>query len=153
MKVSHKCIYLIRRFEGFSAKPYLCPANVPTIGYGSTRYENGDAVSMDDAAIDEARAIGIMRAALKSYENDVLRYLKVPVNQNQFDALVDFAYNCGSKNLLKSTLLAKVNEQKFDAAAKEFDKWIYANGRKLSGLINRRKAERALFESSVGLIL
>lgn len=151
MKVSQKCIDLIKRFEGFSAKPYLCPANVPTIGYGSTRYENGNAVKLGDAAIDEARAIGIMRSALKSYEADVLRYLKVPVNQNQFDALVDFAYNCGSKNLLKSTLLAKVNAGDFKSASIQFDSWIYANGKKLSGLINRRKAERALFESVVGI--
>lgn len=151
MKVSQKCIDLIKRFEGFSAKPYLCPANVPTIGYGSTRYENGNAVKLGDVAIDEARAIGIMRAALKSYENDVNRYLKVQVNQNQFDALVDFAYNCGSKNLLKSTLLAKVNAGDFKSAAIQFDSWIYANGKKLSGLINRRKAERALFESVVGV--
>ena len=85
MKASKKCYDLIKQFEGFSAKPYLCPAQVWTIGYGSTRYEDGRYVTAKDPNIDEARAIAIMQVTLKEYENAVNRYVKVPINQNQFE--------------------------------------------------------------------
>lgn len=148
MKASKNCIdLLIKPFEGFSSVPYLCPAGVWTIGYGSTRYENGKRVTQHDAPINEERAIAIMQATLVNYERDVLRYVKVSVNQNQFDALVDFAYNVGSKNLLNSTLLKKLNAMDWLGASKEFGKWIYADGKKLKGLIARREAERILFAS------
>lgn len=146
MNVSKNCIALIKRFEGFSAKPYLCPAGVPTIGYGSTRYENNMPVHLHDIPIDEPRAISIMLTTLLSYEADVNRYLKVPVTQSQFDALVDFAYNLGSKNLLNSKLLRMLNGNDFKGAAEQFEHWVFADGKKLSGLILRRKAERELFE-------
>jgi lysozyme len=110
MKASKKCYDLIKQFEGFSPKPYLCPAQVWTIGYGSTRYEDGRYVTAKDPHIDEARAISIMQETLKEYENAVNRYVKVPLNQNQFDALVSFAYNLGNKALLNSTLLKRINE-------------------------------------------
>jgi lysozyme len=147
MKASSKCIELIKQFEGFYAKPYLCPAKVPTIGYGSTRYADGRKVTMNDTQIGEQQAIDIMKKTLESYERDVLRYVKVSINQNQFDALVDFAYNVGSKNLLNSTLLKKLNAMDWLGASKEFGKWIYADGKKLNGLIARREAERILFAS------
>jgi lysozyme len=147
MKASKNCIELIKRFEGFSGEPYLCPAGVATIGYGSTRYADGKKVTMNDPQIGEKQAVEIMQETLKSYERDVLRYVKVAINQNQFDALVDFAYNVGSKHLLVSTLLKKLNAGDFMGASKEFSKWVYADGKKLNGLIARREAERVLFAS------
>lgn len=147
MQASQKCIDLIKQFEGFSSKPYLCPAQVWTIGYGSTRYEDGRYVTAKDPHIDEAKAIAIMKVTLKEYENAVNRYVKVKINQNQFDALVSFAYNLGNKALLNSTLLKRINEGNFLAANNEFRKWVFANGIKLQGLVRRREAERILFGS------
>lgn len=148
MKASEKCLELIRRFEGFRSKPYRCPAGVPTIGYGSTRYADGTPVKLTDAPITEAQADDIMRQTLGEYENAVNRYVTVPLSQNEFDALVDFAYNAGAKNLLNSTLLRKLNAGDRKGAAREFDRWVHANGEVLPGLVKRRMAERALFEAA-----
>jgi len=147
MRPSQNCINLIREFEGFSPKAYLCPAGVPTIGYGSTRYENGMYVTLNDDDIDETRATQIMMATLQNYADDVERYVCITINQNEFDALVDFAYNCGSKNLLNSTLLTLLNQGDFIGASKQFARWNKANGQVLQGLVNRREAERVLFVS------
>ena len=148
MNVSEKCLALIREFEGFRSEPYLCPAGVPTIGYGSTRYEDGTPVTLKDEPIDQARANAIMRTTLaREYEPAVQRYVKVPLTQGQYDALVDFAYNAGAKNLLQSTLLKKLNSKNYAGASKEFEKWVYGGGKVLPGLVRRRKAEQALFLS------
>lgn len=147
MKASQKCIELIKRFEGFSAKPYLCPAGVPTIGYGSTRDTDGKPITMQHPPITEAQARALLAATLVTYEDAVNRYVKVPLNQNQFDALVDFAYNAGAKNLLTSTLLKKLNAGDYAGASKEFGKWVYGGTKKLNGLVKRREAERQLFIS------
>lgn len=145
MIASQKCIDLIKKFEGFSAAPYRCSAGIATIGYGSTRYANGQAVALGDPNITEAQAIEIMQAALAQYEAAVTRYVTVHINQNQFDALVDFAYNCGAQNLRTSTLLKKINAGDFKNAQAEFQKWNRGNGRVLAGLTKRREAERVLF--------
>lgn len=147
MKTSQKCIQLIKKFEGFSAKPYLCPAGVPTIGYGSTRDTDGKPITMQHPPITEAQAVSLLMATLVTYEDAVNRYVKVPLNQNQFDALVDFAYNAGAKNLLTSTLLKKLNAGDYAGASKEFGKWVYGGTKKLNGLVKRREAERQLFIS------
>jgi GH24 family phage-related lysozyme (muramidase) len=148
MKASEKCLELIRRFEGFRSKAYRCPAGVWTIGYGSTRYADGTRVHQSDPPITEAQADDIMRATLGEYERAVDRYVSVFVNQNEFDALVDFAYNAGAKNLLNSTLLKKLNAGDRKGAAKEFERWVYADGQILGGLVRRRMAERVLFETA-----
>lgn len=147
MKASERCLDLIRRFEGFRSKPYRCPAGVPTIGYGSTRYADGRPVKLTDAPITQEQADEIMRQTLGEYENAVNRYVTVPLSQNEFDALVDFAYNAGAKNLLNSTLLRKLNAGDRKGAAREFDRWVHANGEVLPGLVKRRMAERNLFET------
>lgn len=147
MKASERCLDLIRRFEGFRSKPYRCPAGVPTIGYGSTRYADGRPVKLTDAPITQEQADDIMRQTLGEYENAVNRYVTVPLSQNEFDALVDFAYNAGAKNLLNSTLLRKLNAGDRKGAAREFDRWVHANGEVLPGLVKRRMAERNLFET------
>lgn len=146
MKASDRCLSLIRHFEGFSARPYKCPAGIWTIGFGSTRYEDGTPVRSTDTPITLERAKSIMAATLgKEYEAAVTRYVSVPVNQGQFDALVDFAYNAGAQNLRTSTLLKKLNAGDYAGAAGEFGRWVYAGTVLLPGLVKRRSAERALF--------
>lgn len=145
MKASANCITLIRRFEGFSAAPYYCPAGVATIGFGSTRDTDGKAISINHPPISEQQAFNLMQATLTTYEAAVNRYVTVPLTQNQFDALVDFAYNCGAQNLRISTLLKKLNAKDYNGAAEQLLVWVFANGKKLNGLVKRRMAERSLF--------
>ena len=127
------------------AHPYLCPAGKPTIGYGATHYPDGTAVHITDPAISENSATMMLDAMLADYGAKVDGLLTVDVTQGQFDALTDFAYNCGVANLRSSTLLKYVNEENFDAAAREFGKWDHAGGKVLPGLTARRKAEKHLF--------
>lgn len=132
--------------------PYLCPAKVPSIGMGSTVYEDGTPVKLSDKPITVERAYAIMNARLASeFVPGVTRYVQVPINQNQFDALISFAYNVGVGNLRNSTLLRKINTKDYVGAAKEFDKWIYADGKVQPGLVKRRKLERSLFETPPGV--
>jgi lysozyme len=149
MQVSDNCLKIIREFEGFKSKPYLCPAGVPTIGYGSTRYANGTAVKLTDPSITEGQADEIMQATLGQYEDAVNRYVTASINQNQFDALVDFAYNAGAQNLRTSTLLKRLNQGDYAGAAAQFDVWVNGGGKKLPGLVRRRASERTLFETPV----
>lgn len=145
MKASINCINLIKQFEGFSPRPYLCPAGIPTIGYGSTRYTDGTAITMMHPIITEQKAIALMQSTLVTYEDAVNRYVTACINQNQFDALTDFAYNAGAHNLRTSTLLKLLNAKDYEGASNEFSKWVYGGGKKLNGLIKRREAERLLF--------
>lgn len=147
MKASQACFDMIRRFEGFSSFPYRCPAGVPTIGYGSTSYTDGRSVSMTDQQITEKQAAALLLATLTQYEAAVNGNVTVPLSQSQFDALVDFAYNAGAKNLITSTLLKKLNSGDYAGAADQFGKWVFANGKVLAGLVKRREAERKLFLS------
>jgi lysozyme len=104
---------------------------------------------MEDAPISEATAALMVLATLGEYENAVNRYVTVPLNQNQYDALTDFAYNAGATNLRTSTLLKKLNKGDYIGAALEFGKWIYGGGKRLSGLVTRRAAEKNLFNKPV----
>jgi lysozyme len=151
MKISAtgaKGISLIKQFEGFLSKPYKCPAGIPTIGYGATYYPNGLKVTMSDKAITEAQATTMLMNMLRTYEKSVDSFCRDDINQNQFDALVAFAYNVGVNALKNSTLLKKVNKNPQDVTIRnEFLKWNKANGRALKGLTNRRIAEANLYES------
>ena len=145
-KASNNLLELIKKFEGFSKIPYLCPANVATIGYGSTRYANGLKVTIKDNPITELQAIELLKDTLKQYELAVDSYCRDDINQNQFDALVDFAYNCGNGNLKSSTLLKKVNANPNDITiGLEFAKWNKGGGKILNGLVKRRAAESELY--------
>jgi lysozyme len=147
-KTSDKGIELIKRFEGLSLKPYLCAANVPTIGYGNTFYKNGKKVTLNDKPITEQKAIEMLKQSLEKFEQYVDSYTTDSITQNQFDALVSFCYNLGPANLKSSTLLKKVNANPNDQTIKdEFLKWTKAGGRKLAGLVKRREAEAALYFS------
>lgn len=144
---SENCYNLIKKYEGFSSKPYKCPAGIPTIGYGSTFYLNGSKVTMKDTPISEEVALSILFSVVEDFSKKVEKLLKVNVNQNQFDALVDFSYNLGIGNFQKSTLLKLINNKDFIGASKQFKKWNKSNGKVLNGLTNRRKEEEELFLS------
>ena len=145
-KTSKNGIALIKKYEGFKSKPYLCPANVPTIGYGATYYPNGQKVKLTDPAIDEKHASLLLEAMLNPYEKAVDSYCRDDINQNQFDALVSFAYNLGNSALKSSTLLKKANANPNDKTIRnEFLKWVNADGKRLKGLVIRRTDEADLY--------
>ncbi len=145
-KINLEGINLITRWEGLKLTPYLCSANVPTIGYGSTRYEDGSRVQLDDRPITKERAIEIFKFTVSQFERDVDALAVDTINQNQFNALVSFAYNLGSNALRKSTLLKLVNRNPNNPTiANEFRKWIFAGGRIIKGLQNRRNAEIEMY--------
>jgi lysozyme len=147
-KISNLGLELIKKYEGFKAKAYLCPAKVITIGYGSTYYEDGTKVKLTDSPITKERATELLEALLVSYERSVDSYCVDTINQNQFDALCSFAYNCGVGNLKSSTLLKKVNKNPDDPTIKdEFLKWNKGGGKVLSGLTKRRIEEAQLYFS------
>ncbi|MCY4781740.1 lysozyme [Sphingobacterium sp. UT-1RO-CII-1] len=149
MRVGEKGLSLIKKFEGWYSKPYLDPIGIPTIGYGFTYYlPSRKKVTMQDKALTLQEGELMLKEVLKGYEGDVLRLVKKPLTQNQFDALVSFTYNLGGYNLSKSTLLKKVNINPNDPAiAGEFVKWNRAGGAVLKGLTRRREAERDLYFS------
>lgn len=147
-KIASKGLELIKSFEGLRLKPYLCSANVPTIGYGNTFYENKAKVTLKDSAITEQRAVELLAWSLKGFEQYVDSYCIDTITQNQFDAMVSFCYNLGPANLKSSTLLKKVNANPNDPTIRvEFLKWNKAGGRALAGLTRRRTAEADLYFS------
>ena len=146
MKTSIKGISLIAEFEGFSSKPYLCPAKVATIGFGSTRWADGRAVSMQDEPITKDEAKELLAATLVSFEQAVNKAVTIDLKQHQFDALVCLCYNIGGGNFRASTLVKLLNngQSELEVAA-QFLRWNKAGGKPLAGLSRRREAERDLF--------
>lgn len=146
MHLSQEGLRLIKSFEGYHKRlqngdcaAYLCPANVPTIGYGCTE---GVQIGM---VWTEAKAEAELMKELAKHEAAVTTLVKVELNQNEFDALVSFSYNCGVGALQKSTLLKRLNRGDRVGAAREFEKWTRGGGRVLKGLVARREREAALF--------
>ncbi len=140
MEISQKGIDLIKTFEGCRLEAYKCPAGVWTIGYGHT---GADVVPCRKITQDEAERL--LRQDLTVHCNNVSKLVKVPLNQNQFDALVSFEYNEGYGAFQNSTMLKFLNSGHYALASGQFDRWIYANGKVWQGLVNRRKAEKELF--------
>lgn len=147
MLLETEAVDLIKRFEGFRAKPYLCSAGVPTIGFGSTFYEDGTKVTLQDAPISPERAQSLLDLTLnKIFIPGVLRCCPILINHpKKLGAIVSFAYNLGVGRLQASTLRRRINEQDWEAAANEILKWNLAAGKVSKGLDVRRKAEKALF--------
>ena len=144
-KISDAGLNFIANHEGLVLNAYLCPAKVPTIGYGTTRYPNSSKVQLGDK-ITKDDALELLKFDVWKFELSVDTMTTDKVNQNQFDALVSFAYNLGSDALKKSTLLKVVNDNPNDLRIKkEFQKWIYAGGKKMGGLIKRRQDESNLY--------
>ena len=146
MKIDQQGLDLIKRFEGFSGKPYRDSVGVVTIGYGTTHYGTGRRVTLKDDTLTKRMASAILEDEVNTdYASKVDHYVSVDLTQNQFDALVSFTYNLGSGALRTSTLLKKLNKGKYNGASKEFLKWTHAGGKKLPGLVKRRKIEQKLF--------
>jgi lysozyme len=145
MKLNQAGIDLMHQFEGLKLDAYLCPANIPTIGYGNTYYEDGKKVKIGDK-ITKERADNLFLAIAEDFAKRVRTLLKKDLTENQFSALVSFAYNIGVANLNKSTLLKKVNVNPSDSTINaEFLKWNKAGGKVLAGLTRRREAESKLY--------
>ena len=139
MKTSDKGIEFIKRHEGLRLAAYLCPAGVPTIGYGHTK-----GVRLGQV-ITEAEAEQFLIEDLKTSEQEIDSH-NLQLNQNQFDALVSFVFNVGAGNFRSSTLLRRVrlNSNDYDIE-NQFKRWVYAKGRVLPGLIKRRNDEAKLY--------
>jgi lysozyme len=134
-------IDIIKKFEGLKLKAYLCPAGKPTIGYGHTY-----GVKLG-RTISKAEADVLLDHDYQDALNAVEELIKVPLTENQLGALSSFVFNLGRGKLIGSTLRKKLNQGDYKGAAEEFDKWVYAGGVKLNGLVARRAAEKELFLS------
>lgn len=141
-KVTTQGIELIKYYEGFSPTPYLCPAGILTIGFGHV-IRQGEVFA--PAGITREEGVALLRQDVQQFARQVLRLIRVPLTDGQFDALVSFTFNLGAGALQRSTLRQKLNRGEYDEAAEEFPKWIWAGGRKLQGLLRRRLAEQAIY--------
>jgi lysozyme len=136
---------LMRRFEGFYPRPYMCPAGVPTIGYGSTYYEDGKRVTLTDATITRERAEALLLWVVAHvYLPQVIKLCPGIDGPDRLAALIDFTYNLGGNALKNSTLRRKINAGEWDAVPDQLRRWDKAGGRVLRGLTIRRNAEAGL---------
>lgn len=147
MKVSQKGIDLIKEFEGFKSKAYLCPAGIWTIGYGTTRIgknavKRGMICTREEAENWLKQDVIVFLNGLESAINSSIK-----LNQNQTDSLVSFVYNIGLGNFKKSTMLKYINDGFFVLAQNEFKRWNKGGGKVLPGLVARRAKEAELFSS------
>jgi lysozyme len=136
---------LMRRFEGFYSKPYMCPAGVPTIGFGATYYEDGSWVTLSDAPITRERAETLLLwMVAHKYLPPVIKLCPGTDSPERLAALIDFTYNLGASALKNSTLRRKVNAGEWGDVPNQLRKWDKAGGRVLRGLTIRREAEASL---------
>ena len=138
---SQACYDLIKKWEGFSGKAYKCPGGIWTIGYGHT------ATCRQGMTITRSEAEELLKRDVSQFAKAVNSLVTIDINQQQFDALVSFAYNVGVNAFGNSTLLRILNSGTKHLAAKQFDRWVYSKQTKLAGLVKRRREEREMFES------
>jgi lysozyme len=141
MNISEEGKSLIKKFEGCKLEAYYDAVDVLTIAYGRTKnVQAGDTCTQEqaDAWLEEE---------LEEYGGYVNDAVKVPLTQNQFDALVAWTYNLGPTNLNNSTMLKVLNENKLDEVPAQMRRWNKAGGETLQGLIRRREAESLLFQN------
>ncbi len=139
-QTNNRAIELIKKFEGFSAFPYMCPAGYWTVGFGHRTIDKHTIISEDTAE-------KFLRYDLSYAERAVNKQITSALTENQFGALVSFVFNLGSGRLQSSTLRMKLNRGDYEGAANELMKWVKGGGRTLKGLVIRRQAERELFLS------
>ncbi len=141
MKTSQKGLDLIKKFEGFSNKEYICPAGKVTIGYGHVILPN------ENFPLPITRLEGelLLKKDLVPKELSLNRFLKVKLSQNQFDALISLIYNIGITNFKQSTLIKFINNRLFDKIPDQFRRWKYINKVESKGLLNRREEEIKLW--------
>lgn len=148
MKISNTALNLISKWEGFYSYAYRDPVGIWTIGYGTTKWPNGQAVKQGQT-IKKDEAMELLRKQAQEHANTIEQYVKVPLNQNQYDALASFQYNLGRNILRNSALLKYLNARQWDKACNEMLLYCNAGGKQLPGLVNRRKDEVALFKKPV----
>ena len=144
MKISSNGLSLIKQFEGFSATPYRCPAGLWTIGYGHVvqPHEMAGLSSIDKEQAEQLLARDVVLA-----ERAVGKLISRPLRQAQFDALVSFTFNLGSGTLQRSTLRRVINRGEESAVAYQWLRFIWGGGRKLPGLMRRRRAELVVYQA------
>ena len=156
MKVSDKCISMIRHHEGVRFRPYRCPAKLFTVGVGHVLYplqsrlpldqrQDFQLQAQDDRTFSAEEVDAILRSDLARFERGVVIQCPVSLTQSQFDALVSFSFNCGLGTLQRSTLRQKLLRGETEDAAQELLKYVIGGGRVLPGLVKRRQDERAVF--------
>ena len=158
MKVSDKCIRMIRHHEGVRFRPYRCPAALHTIGVGHVLYADQAKLPLDqrgayplrpedDRTFSEEEVNGILHNDLVRFERGVTTLCPIRLTQGEFDSLCSFSFNCGLGTLQRSTLRQKLLRGETEDAAQELLKYCMGGGKILKGLQNRRIDERALFLS------
>jgi lysozyme len=143
LSYSDQGLALTEQFEGLQLTAYQDPVGVWTIGYGHT-----GADVQPGLTITQEQASDLLLQDVAGAVAAVNRLVTVPLTQNQFDALVDFTFNVGQGNLASSTLLRELNAGNTAGAAAQFLVWVYAKGVELPGLVTRRQAEAALFQTA-----
>lgn len=146
MQVSENGINLIKQYEGCRLTAYQDCIGIWTIGYGWTQPIDGKIIAKG-MLIDQQKADALLKQGIAQFERCVNNVVKILINQNQYDALVDFTYNLGVNAPKSSTLLKKLNAGDYNGAANEFLKWNKAGGKMWEGLTRRREAEKSLFLS------
>ena len=135
---------LCRVFEGYRSAPYLCPAGVPTIGYGSTHYPSGKSVKLSDAPVSKEQAETLLMYELSKIEPWVVALCPTLTDVHRRAAILDWVYNLGVGRLRASTMRKRINERDWEAARRELLRWDKAGGKVLPGLTKRRAAEALL---------
>ena len=149
MKLSANGFKLLGELEGIVLRPYKDSVGIPTIGIGSTYYEDGTKVKMSDKAITKERAIQLAENVVKSFEAQVNKSIVLTMTQNQFDAMVLLCYNIGKSGFARSSVVRNFNAGNLQKAADSFLLWNKAGGLVSKGLNNRRNIERNLFLSKL----
>jgi lysozyme len=156
-----EAVKLIQSFESCLAKvsgkpgyfkPYRCPANVPTIGWGNTRYPNGKRVTMADEPIDQETCNTIFASELREDEASLRKYLTYAMHELMKGSVGSFAYNCGVGAYAHSGLKRAIDARNYTAVPAAFAVWRMGGGRVLAGLVRRRTAEAAMFMRGVALM-
>jgi lysozyme len=141
MRCNEKGIALIKKFEGLKLEPYLCPAGIPTVGYGSVK------AGKLGRNITEAEAEQFLKEDIEMCERGMKSLILNQVTDNQWSALVCLVFNIGLGNFASSTLLKHLNKNERAQAAEQFQRWVFSKGKVLPGLEKRREAEKQLFLS------
>jgi lysozyme len=144
MKISYNGVQFLKQWEGFEANAYKDTGGVWTIGYGTIKWKGQPVVQ--GMTITEKEAELALEEDLAWAQTAVNQLVRVSLTQNMFDALVSFVYNVGENAFRKSTLLRLLNQGNYTEVSKQFERWKFDNGKEVKGLLNRREAERALFQ-------
>jgi lysozyme len=156
MKMSQNGTQLLAEWEGFETEVYDDAAGLPTIGVGHLLTQNereGGKITIKGQAVDykqglsEQEVLDLLAQDLERFEAAVNSAVQVGLNQNQFDALVSFAFNVGTQAFQSSTLLKKLNQGLYDEVPAQLRRWNKAGGKVIQGLINRREKEIVLWQS------